>query len=259
MLHSAFSAFVLAATLFVASACQPPPATQESAEPAENEPAPFTGEGSPSRSADLSVAPLQELAQSEESETILARNEAMLARLQAEERAREEKENREKLQEELDQTRAELEDLRRERDGGSEPAGEADRDDTQKKNFWEASAELEREWRPIFSEYQKRYSDRKREYDDTLKKLAQYQAWCNYNNMGEPNIREKEMGVRQEGLPTSAITEIKSLGYGDSCETIDFDIKKVKQDQFETLRDVQKECYDEAIYRGVSTAKARLR
>ena len=248
---------VVAAVLFVASACQSPPAAQESAKPEENETAPLTTEESPSRSADLSLAPAEERNQSNESETIQARNEAILARLEAEERAREEQENRERLEEELEAMRAELEELRQ---SGSEPSGELDVDTPQEsQSYLEATAEAEREWRPVFAEFQKRYSDKKQELDTGLEELKRYQAWCGYTQIGEPNLRQKEMGVRQEGIQIDAQSELKKVGYSLSCDTIDLDIKRFEQERFDTLREIQKECYDEAIYRGASTAKARLR
>jgi len=249
--------FIVIAVLFVASACQSPPATQESAEAAQNEPSRPNGEESPSRSEDLSLPPPKEPPKSDESETIQARNEAILARLEAKERAREEQENRERLEGELDAMRAELEDLRQNR---FEASGDQDVDALQKsENYLEATAEAEREWRPVFAEFQKRYREKKQELDTGLEELKRYQAWCGYTQMGEPNLRQKQMGVRQEGIQIDALSELKKVGYSPSCDTIDLDITRFEQERFDTLRQIQRECYDEAISRGVSTAKARLR
>jgi len=122
----------------------------------------------------------------------------------------------------------------------------------------EQSAQAEAEWRPIFSEFQKRYSEKKGESDKLIDTLKQVQAQCNYTQMGEPTEAQKRKGVRQEGLPSSLVQGMP-VGYGASCETVDKDLRKAQQEKFEALRDVQDECYQEAVARGVSTAKAKLR
>jgi hypothetical protein len=200
---------------------------------------------------------LEEKGQIDESETIHARNEAILARLEAEELAREEQENRERLEGELDAMRAELEELRESR---SDPSGELDADTAEEsRSYFEANAEAERQWRPVFAEFQERYREKKRELDSGLEELKRYQAWCGYTQMGEPTLKQKQMGVRQEGIQIDAMSELKKVGYSPSCDTIDLDIKRFEQERFDTLREIQKECYDEAIHMGVSTAKAKLR
>ena len=69
----------------------------------------------PGGSVDLSVDPIAR-GESNESETIKERNEAILARLEAEEGARSERESREALEERIEGMRAEIDELRRERE-----------------------------------------------------------------------------------------------------------------------------------------------
>jgi hypothetical protein len=107
-------------------------------------------------------------------------------------------------------------------------------------------------------EFQRRYSEQKSESDKLIDTLKQVQAQCSYTQMGEPTAAQKKKGVRQEGLPSSMVQGMP-IGYGVSCETVDSDLKRAKQERFEGLRDIQDECYKEAMARGVSTAKAKLR
>jgi hypothetical protein len=71
------------------------------------------------------------------------------------------------------------------------------------------SAQAEAEWRPIFSEFQKRYSEKKGESDKLIDTLKQVQAQCNYTQMGEPTEAQKRKGVRQEGLPSSLVVNTR--------------------------------------------------
>ncbi|HSO49717.1 MAG TPA: hypothetical protein VLS86_04165, partial [Acidimicrobiia bacterium] len=65
--------------------------------------------------------------------------------------------------------------------------------------------------------------------------------------------------ARQEGLPANLVMG-GTIEYSKlNCDTIDLDLRRAGQDRFEALRDIQRECYDDATARGVSTAKARLR
>lgn len=122
----------------------------------------------------------------------------------------------------------------------------------------ETEAQAEAEWRPVFSEYQKRYSEKKGELDKLVGIFEQLKAQCSYTQFGEPTEAQKKKGVRQEGLPVSLISGIP-IGYGATCETVDRDLRRVKQERFDALREIQNECYQDATSRGVSTAKAKLR
>lgn len=125
-------------------------------------------------------------------------------------------------------------------------------------NALELAAQAEAEWRPVFAEYQKRYSEKKAELDKLIGTFEQLKAQCSYTQMGEPTEAQKRKGVRQEGLPVSLISGIP-VGYGASCETVDQDLRKAKQERFDALRQIQNDCYQDATARGVSTAKAKLR
>jgi hypothetical protein len=168
--------------------------------------------------------------------------------------------------EEIERLRQEVDDLRRQ--GRPEqapeppsvqesPLPENDRGDS-RQNVLEQMAQSDAEWRPVYAEFQKRYSEKKAEFDTALSTLKQIQAQCNYTHMGEPTEAEKRRGARQEGLPASLVTG-GTVGYGSSCDTVDGDLKKAERDRFEVLRTIQDECYNDATARGVSTAKAKLR
>jgi hypothetical protein len=129
---------------------------------------------------------------------------------------------------------------------------------TTRQSALEQSAQAEEGWRPTYSEFQKRYNEKKAEFDKMLGTLKQIQGQCNYTHMGEPTDAEKRRGAKQEGLPASLVMG-GSVGYGSSCDTVDADVKNAERDKFEALRDIQDECYKEAMARGVSTAKAKLR
>lgn len=170
--------------------------------------------------------------------------------------------------EELDRLRDEVESLRRDRESG--PAAEDPRAQTpppqqvqepaqSEPSVMERTEEAEREWRPVFADFQKRYSQTKKEHDDRVNMLKQYQAQCSYTQMGEPTEAQKRRGVRQEGLPANMVMG-GTIDYTKlNCDSIDLDLRQAEQDRSEVLRDIQRECYDDAVARGVSMAKARLR
>ncbi len=81
-------------------------------------------------------------------------------------------------------------------------------------------------------------------------------AQCSYNHIGEPTVRDKEKGVRQEGLPVGLIMG-GTMQYG-SCDTIDYDLKAAKEKRADKLQAIQQECYSEAKARGVSLREAYL-
>jgi hypothetical protein len=170
--------------------------------------------------------------------------------------------------EELDRLRNEVENLRRERESGAVaqnppaqelPVQQAQEPAQPEPSVTERMEEAEREWRPVFADFQKRYSQTKKEHDDRVNMLKQYQAQCSYTQMGEPTEAQKRRGVRQEGLPANLVMG-GTIDYAKlNCDTIDLDLRQAEQDRSEVLRDIQRECYDDAVARGVSMAKARLR
>lgn len=169
--------------------------------------------------------------------------------------------------EEVDRLREEVEQLRRERTSdpprANLPAPQATSDqktnETQEADPRARMAEAEKEWRPVFAEYQKQYSTAKREHDSKVEMLKQYKVQCGYTQIGEPTEAQRRQGVRQEGLPANLIMG-GTIEYAKlNCDSIDLDLRKAEQDRFDALRAIEKACYYDAAGRGVSTARARLR
>lgn len=118
----------------------------------------------------------------------------------------------------------------------------------------EEMEEIEREWRPVFAEYKKRYKKAKDDYDLKLKLMRNAQDICNDNNVGESDTQQ---GITI-GDPMAGSGLEGFVQYGN-CNTIDSDVRDMEREKDEHLRDIQRECYDDAVSRHVSIAKAKLR
>lgn len=109
--------------------------------------------------------------------------------------------------EEIEKMRQQIDDLRRQSEQ-SKPAQAAEPEYTEptqpiqeqqvtaRQSALEQSAQAEVGWRPVLTDFQKRYSEKKGELDKLIDTLKQMEAQCNYTQMGEPTEAQKRRGVR---------------------------------------------------------------